>query len=72
MAQILPWLSGVCRTNFGILTELFGGDNWSKSIKRSDSDGLVSDEIGIASLLDDVWKQNRTKKVVHNCKWNAN
>ena len=59
---MLPWCSGVCRTNFGILLELFGGESWSKSIKRSDSVGLVRVEIAIASLLlededDMVWKK---------------
>jgi hypothetical protein len=33
------------------LFELFGGESWSKSIKRSDSVGLVRVEIAIASLL---------------------
>ena len=42
--------------------ELFGGESWSKSIKRSDSVGLVRFEIAIASLLlededDMVWKK---------------
>ena len=60
--NFLPWCSGVCRTNFGILFELFGGESWSKSIKRSDSVGLVRVEIAIASLLlededDMVWKK---------------
>ena len=60
--NFLPWCSGVCRTNFGILLELFGGESWSKSIKRSDSVGLVRVEIAIASLLlededDMVWKK---------------
>ena len=60
--DFLPWCSGVCRTNFGILFELFGGESWSKSIKRSDSVGLVRVEIAIASLLlededDMVWKK---------------
>ena len=47
--------------------ELFGGESWSKSIKRSDSVGLVRVEIAIASLLlededDMVWKKLQKNK----------
>ena len=50
------------------MLELFGGESWSKSIKRSDSVGLVRVEIAIASLLlededDMVWKKCKKLKV---------
>ena len=58
--------SGVGRTNFGILTELAGGDIWSKSIKRSDSVDLVTAVIGIASLDVACKKSEQYDKVMQN------